>query len=72
MRTERPKVALILTANKRRRLDSLAHRSRSAPHVAVAVEVVDGVAEGSARQDVATRFAFEHGRADNSLNCWSG
>ena len=32
MRTGRPKVALILTDDERQRLDSLAHRSRSAPH----------------------------------------
>ena len=31
MRTGRPKVALILTDDERRRLESLAHRSRSAP-----------------------------------------
>ena len=31
MRTGRPKVALILTADERQRLESLAHRSRSAP-----------------------------------------
>jgi hypothetical protein len=30
----RPKVALILTDDERVRLDSLAHRSRTAPHVA--------------------------------------
>ena len=34
MRTGRPKVALILTDDERRRLDSLAHRSRSAPALA--------------------------------------
>ena len=31
MRTGRPKVALILTEDERQRLDSVAHRSRSAP-----------------------------------------
>ena len=34
MRLERPKVALILTDDERVRLDSLAHRSRTAPHLA--------------------------------------
>ena len=34
MRTGRPKVALILTDDERQRLESLAHRSRSAPQVA--------------------------------------
>ena len=33
MRTGRPTVALILTTDERQRLESLAHRSRSAPHV---------------------------------------
>jgi hypothetical protein len=34
MRLGRPKVALILTEDERVRLDSLAHRSRTAPHLA--------------------------------------
>jgi hypothetical protein len=34
MRLGRPKVALILTDDERVRLDSLAHRSRTAPHLA--------------------------------------
>src|SRR4030095_7705180 len=34
MRTGRPKVALILSEDERRRLESLAHRSRSAPALA--------------------------------------
>jgi hypothetical protein len=34
MALERPKVALILTDDERVRLDSLAHRSRTAPQLA--------------------------------------
>jgi hypothetical protein len=35
MRTGRPKVALVLTDDERRRLVSLSHRSRSVPHLAM-------------------------------------
>ena len=40
MRTGRPTVALMLTEEERRRLDSLAHRSRSAPHVARRARII--------------------------------
>jgi hypothetical protein len=40
MRTGRPKVALILTDEERHRLESLAHRSRSAPQVARRARII--------------------------------
>ena len=42
MRMGRPKVALILTTDERRRLESLAHRSRSASHVARRARILLG------------------------------
>lgn len=56
MRTGRPKVALILTADERRRLDSLAHRSRSAPHVARRARIILACAEGLDSKVVARRL----------------
>jgi len=56
MRTGRPKVALILTENERRRLDSLAHRSRSAPHLARRARIVLACAEGTDNKVVARRL----------------
>ena len=56
MRTGRPKVALILTDDERRRLDSLAHRSRSAPHVARRARIILACAEGTDSQVVARRL----------------
>ncbi len=53
MRTGRPKVALILTKDERRRLDSLAHRSRSAPHVARRARIILACAEGADSKVVA-------------------
>jgi hypothetical protein len=41
----RPEVALILTDDERVRLDSLAHRSRTAPHLARRADHL-GVCEG--------------------------
>ncbi|MGB2714044.1 MAG: IS630 family transposase [Vicinamibacterales bacterium] len=46
MRTGRPKVALILTTDERHRLGSLAHRSRSAPHVARRARIILACADG--------------------------
>jgi hypothetical protein len=40
MRTGRPKVVLILADDERRRLESLAQRSRSAPHLARRVRII--------------------------------
>jgi transposase len=56
MRTGRPKVALILTADERQRLDSLAHRSRSAPHVARRARIIVACAEGADNHVVAHRL----------------
>ena len=56
MRTGRPKVALILTEDERRRLDSLAHRSRSAPHVARRARIILACADGADNKVVARRL----------------
>jgi transposase len=56
MRTGRPKVALILTEDERRRLDSLAHRSRSAPHVARRARIILVCADGADSNVVARRL----------------
>ena len=56
MRTGRPKVALILTEDERQRLDSLAHRSRSAPHVARRARIILACAEGTDSKVVARRL----------------
>src|SRR5207253_3544225 len=51
----RPKVALILTDDERVRLDSLAHRSRTAPHLARRARIVLACAEGADNKVVAKR-----------------
>jgi transposase len=56
MRRGRPKLALILTDEERRRLDSLAHRSRSAPHVARRARIILACAEGTDSKVVARRL----------------
>lgn len=56
MRLGRPKVALILTDNERVRLDSLAHRSRTAPHLARRARIVLACAEGHDNKVVAKRL----------------
>jgi transposase len=56
MRTGRPKAALILTAEERRRLESLAHRSRSAPQVARRARIILTCAEGTESKVVAHRL----------------
>src|SRR6476661_2020001 len=56
MRTGRPKVALILTDDERRRLESLAHRSRSAPQVARRARIILACAEGTNSKVVARRL----------------
>src|SRR5262249_55152189 len=52
----RPKVALILTEDERRRLDSLAHRSRTAPHLARRARIILACAEGQNNKTVAKRL----------------
>ena len=56
MRTGRPKVALILTDDERQRLESLAHRSRSAPQVARRARIILACAEGTDGKVVARRL----------------
>ena len=56
MRTGRPKVALMVTDDERRRLESLAHRSRSAPHVARRARIILACAEGRDGKVVAQRL----------------
>ena len=56
MRTGRPKGALIVTADERRRLDALAHRSRSAPHVARRARIILACADGADNKVVARRL----------------
>ena len=52
----RPKVALILTEDERVRLDSLAHRSRTAPHLARRARIILACAEGLDNKVVAKRL----------------
>ena len=56
MRLGRPKVALILTDDERMRLDSLAHRSRTAPHLARRARIILACAEGHTNKAVAKRL----------------
>ena len=56
MRLGRPKVALILTDEERVRLDSLAHRSRTTPHLARRARIVLACAEGHDNTVVAKRL----------------
>ena len=56
MRLGRPKVALILTDDERVRLDSLAHRSRTAPHLARRARIMLACAEGHDNNVVAKRL----------------
>jgi transposase len=55
MRTGRPKSALSLTDEERRRLESLTHRSRSAPAVARRARIILACAEGTDSKVVARR-----------------
>lgn len=56
MRKGRPKGALILTTEERQRLDSLAHRSRSAAALARRARIILACAEGSDSKVVARRL----------------
>ena len=47
MRKGRPKVALILTTDERQRLESLAHRSRSAAALARRARIILACADGA-------------------------
>ena len=52
----RPKVALILTDEERLRLDSFAHRSRTAPDLARRARIILACAEGHDNKAVAKRL----------------
>lgn len=52
----RPEVALILTDDERVRLNSLAHRSSTAPHLARPARIILACAEGQDNQVVAKRL----------------
>jgi transposase len=56
MKLGRPKVALILTDDERVRLDSLAHRARTAPHLARRARIILTCAEGHNNNVVAKRL----------------
>ena len=56
MRTGRPPTFVTLNADERHRLDSLAHRSRSAPHVARRARIILACAAGRATTAVAKRL----------------
>jgi len=56
MRTGRPKITCRLTTEERHRLDSLAHRSRSAPHVARRARIILACADGRETTSVAKRL----------------
>src|ERR671914_228978 len=52
----RPKVALVLTDDERVRLESLAHRSRTAPYLARRARIILACAEGHDNKLVAKRL----------------
>src|ERR1700674_202604 len=56
MRTGRPKQPLMITAEDRERLESLAHRARSQPLLARRARVVLACAEGLDNQTVARKL----------------
>jgi transposase len=56
MRTGRPKVPLILTAAERQRLESLAHRSRSAAAIARRARIILACADGTDNRLIARRL----------------
>ena len=56
MRTGRPKVELMLTDDERKRLESLAHRSRTASMLARRARIVLACAEGRDNKTVARRL----------------
>src|SRR5258705_3977309 len=68
MRTGRPKGALIVTDEERRRLDSLAHRSRSAPYVARRARIGLACADGTDSKVVARRLHVTPG----TVGKWRG
>ena len=65
MRTGRPKASLILTAEERLELDSLAHRSRSAPWLARRARLILACAEGQDSSYVARRLRERAARPED-------
>jgi len=61
MRTGRPKKPLILTAEERERLESMAHRARSQPLLARRARVVLASAEGLDNYAVAKKLRCSKG-----------
>ena len=61
MRTGRPKAALILTPEEQTRLESLTHRSRSAPNVARRARIILACGEGLDSKVVARRLHVSPG-----------
>lgn len=68
MRTGRPKAVLILTDDERRRLVSLAHRSRSAPALARRARIILACAEGTDSKVVARHLRVTPG----TVGKWRG
>ncbi len=56
MRTGRPKIVVMVTGDERQQLESLAHRSRSAPHVARRARIILACADGRPTTGVASRL----------------
>jgi transposase len=56
MRTGRPRTTMMLTTEERRQLESLAHRSRSAPDVARRARIILACADGRATTAIARRL----------------
>src|ERR1700730_16890343 len=56
MRTGRPRTTLMLTAEERQQLESLAHRSRSATHVARRARIILACADGRETTTIARRL----------------
>jgi len=61
MRLGRPKTALILTDDEQVRLNSLAHRARTAPHLARRARIILACAEGHDNNVVAKRLRVSQG-----------
>ncbi len=61
MRTGRRKAALLLTPDERQRLESLAHRSRSAAALARRARIILACAEGTDSKVVARRLHVAEG-----------
>ena len=67
MRTGRPKAALILTDEERQHLESLAHRSRSAPHAARRARIILACADGGDSNGVAKRLHVTPARIERAV-----